>query len=120
MRSRLISAWAATVVCMTPEDLEASIQSVKRWAREAIDRIIYAGTRPVSSCSTVEAAMREAAIARGNTIMYSAEITEIESVSAYVSECLNADCNRQGRPPAPSWRHEWALERFGVQASQRG
>lgn len=97
---------------MTPENLEASIQSVKRWAREEIDRLVYAGTRPLSSCATVEAATREAAIARGNTIVHSAEISQIESASAYVSECLNADRHRKERPVAPSPFHERVLERF--------
>jgi hypothetical protein len=97
---------------MTPENLQASIQAIKRWAQEEIDRLIYAGTRPVSICSTVEAAAREAAIARGNTIVHATEIAEIEAVSDYVSECLNADLNQKERPPLPSTIHERALERF--------
>lgn len=65
---------------MTRENLEVSIQAVKRWAKEEIDRLVYAGTRPVSVCSTVEAANREAAIAWGNTIAHSEEIAEIEAL----------------------------------------
>jgi hypothetical protein len=97
---------------MTQENLETSIQAVKRWAQEEVDRLVYAGTRPVSICSTVEAATREAAIAVGNTIVHAAEIARIESVSIYVSECLNADLYHERRPPPPSSLHEWALERF--------
>ncbi|MFY9720720.1 MAG: hypothetical protein WAK16_13860 [Candidatus Cybelea sp.] len=82
---------------MMPEDHETSIQAVKRWAREEIDRLIYAGTRPISICPTVEAATREAAIAHGNAITHLAEIAEIESVSTYVSECLEADIHCEGR-----------------------
>lgn len=99
---------------MTLENLEASIQAVKHWAQEEIDRLVYAGTRPVSTCPTVEAATREAAIARGNTIAHSAEIAEIESVLNYVSECLTADLYNKKRPVAPSPLHESALVRFTV------
>jgi hypothetical protein len=76
---------------MMPEDIEASIQAVERWAQKEIERLIYAGTRPISTCPTVEAATREAAIARGNTIVHSAEIAAIESASAYMIECLKGD-----------------------------
>jgi hypothetical protein len=87
---------------VTTSDLEASIQRVERWAREAIDRIVYAGSRPVSACSTVEAATREAAIALGNSRAYAAQIAEIESVANYVSECMKADLDQEERPAAPS------------------
>jgi hypothetical protein len=97
---------------MTLEHLEASMKAAKHWAQEEIDRLVYAGTRPVSNCPTVEAATREAAIARGNTIAHSAEIAEIESVLNYVSECLTADLYHEQRPPAPSPLHESALARF--------
>ena len=97
---------------MTLENLDASIQAVKRWAAEEIDRLVYSGTRPVSTCSTVEAAIREAAIARGNTIAHSAEIAEIESVLHYVSECLISDFYEEARPAAPSPQHEDAIRRF--------
>ena len=97
---------------MTLENLEASIQAANRWAKEEIDRLVYAGTRPVSTCPTVEAAIREAAIARGNTMAHSAEIAEIESVLNYVSECLTADLYHEKRPLAPSPLHESALARF--------
>jgi hypothetical protein len=97
---------------MTHENLEASIQAIKHRAQEEIDRLVYAGTRPVSICSTVEAAAREAAIARANTIVHAAEIAEIEAVSDYMSECLNADLHHQERPAPPSLLHERALERF--------
>jgi hypothetical protein len=76
---------------MMHEDIEASVQAVKHWAQEEIDRIVYAGTRPVSTCPTVEAAVREAAIARGNTMAHSAEIAAIESASAYMIDCLKGD-----------------------------
>jgi hypothetical protein len=97
---------------MTRENLEASIRAIKRWAQEEIDRLVYAGTRPVSICSTVEAASREAAIAHANTIVHAAEIAEIEAVSNYVSECLNADIHHQERPALPSSVHGRTLERF--------
>ena len=42
------------------------MQRVNDWAREEIDKIVYAGTRPISVCSAVEVATREAAIAWGN------------------------------------------------------
>jgi hypothetical protein len=76
------------------EKLEDSVQSVKSWAKQKIDRIVYEGTRPVSICATVDAATREAAIARGNAIAHSTEIAEIESASAYVIECLTGDRER--------------------------
>ncbi len=97
---------------MTLENLQASIQAAKRWAQEEIDRLVYAGTRPVSTCPTVDSAIREAAIARGNTIAHSAEIAEIESVLNYVSACLAADLYREKRPMAPSPMHESTLARF--------
>ncbi|HLY01472.1 MAG TPA: hypothetical protein VKR56_03140 [Candidatus Cybelea sp.] len=75
---------------MTPEELEALMRDVERWAEGERERLVYGGTRPVSICSTVEAATREAAIAQGNTIAHGAEISEIESVSAHASQCLNA------------------------------
>jgi hypothetical protein len=79
---------------MMRENLEDSVQSVKSWAKQKIERLVYAGTRPVSACATVEAATREAAIARGNAIAHSAEIAEIESASEYVIECLTGDRDR--------------------------
>jgi hypothetical protein len=97
---------------MTRENLEASIRAIKRWAQEEIDRLVYAGTRPVSICSTVEAASREAAIAHANTIVHAEEIAEIEAVSNYVSECLNADIHHEERPALPSSVHGRTLERF--------
>ena len=97
---------------MTPEHLQASIAAAARWATEEIERIVYNGTRPVSICSTVDAATREAAIARANAIAHTAEIAEVESVLIYVSECLSADLSDAQRPAAPSPLHEWALQRF--------
>lgn len=97
---------------MTPENFEASIQAAQRWAQEEIERLMYAGTRPISDCATVEAATREAAIARGNAIVHSAEIAEIESVLTYVTECLAADLCHKKRPAAPTPLHEDALSRF--------
>jgi hypothetical protein len=97
---------------MTPEHLQASIAAAARWAREEIERIVYSGTRPVSICSTVDAATREAAIARANTIAHTAEIAEVESILTYVSECLSADLSETQRPAAPTPLHEWALQRF--------
>jgi len=97
---------------MTRKNLEESIQAIKGWAQEEIERLVYAGTRPVSICSTVEAAAREAAIAHANTIVHAAEIAEIEAVSDYVSECLNADLHHEERPALPSSLHERSLERF--------
>jgi hypothetical protein len=73
---------------MTPENLEASIRTVKQWAQEEIERLVYAGTRPVSICSTVESATREAAIARGNAIAHSGEIAEIEALSNLCDRAL--------------------------------
>ena len=99
---------------MTREDLEASIQAIKRWAQEEIDRLVYAGTRPISICSTVEAAAREAAIAHANSIVHAAKIAEIEAVSDYVSECLNADLHHEERPALPSSLPERTLERFRI------
>lgn len=75
---------------MTPEEVQALMHDVERWAQGERERLVYGGTRPVSICSTVEAATREAAIARGNAIAHGAEISEIESVSAHASECLSA------------------------------
>ena len=97
---------------MTRENLEASIEAVKRWAQEEIDRLVYAGTRPVSICSTVEAASREAANAHANSIVHAAEIAEIEAVSDYFSECLNADLHLEERPALPSSLHGRTLGRF--------
>jgi hypothetical protein len=97
---------------MTPEHLEVSIKAAQRWAREEIERLVYDGTRPVSVCATVEAATREAAIARGNTIAHTREIAEIESVLTYVGECLSAELSREERPAAPSALHAWALQHF--------
>jgi hypothetical protein len=75
---------------MTPEELEVIMNEVERWAQGERERLVYGGTRPVSICSTVEAATREAAIARGNAIAHSEEISEIEAVSAHASQCLSA------------------------------
>jgi len=94
---------------MTPENLQAQIHAIACWAREEIDRIVYAGTRPLSVCGGVEAATREAAIAHANEIVHAAEIAEIESVLSYVTECLSADLSHRARPPAPSPLHERAL-----------
>lgn len=66
---------------MTHEDFERSVRALKRWTAQEIERLVYGGTRPVSVCGTVEAATREAAIARGNAIAHSAEIAEIEALS---------------------------------------
>jgi hypothetical protein len=74
---------------MTPQELVILMQDVERWAWEERERLVYGGTRPVSNCSTVEAATREAAIARGNAIAHSAEIAEIESVCDHANQCLN-------------------------------
>jgi hypothetical protein len=75
---------------MTTRDVAVLIPRIEHWAREEIDRIVYAGTRPVSACSTVEAAAREAAIARGNSLAHAAEIAEIESIANYASKCMKA------------------------------
>ena len=83
-------------------DLEASIRRVQQWAKEEVEKIVYAGTRPVSICSTVEAATREAAIARGNSLANGAQIAKIESIANYVTECLKADLDCSMRPAAPS------------------
>lgn len=81
---------------MTEEKLETLVRAVSHWAEEEVDRLVYCGIRPVSICSTVEVATREAAIARGNAMAHSAEITEIESVSAYVTEWLKGALYRDG------------------------
>jgi hypothetical protein len=73
---------------VTRQHCEAAIRAVERWACEEIDRLVYAGTRPVSTCPTVAQATHEAAIARGNTIAHSAEIAEIESVTKYLCAYL--------------------------------
>ncbi len=73
---------------MTPDNLEASIQAVKRWAQEEIERLVYGGTRPISICATVESSIREAAIARGNTIAHSGEIAEIETLVTLCERAL--------------------------------
>lgn len=102
---------------MTPEHLEASIAAAQRWATQEIERLVYSGTRPVSICSTVDAATREAAIARANTIAHTAEIAEVESVLSYISECLSADLSDSQRPAAPSPLAEWALAHFTDEAA---
>jgi hypothetical protein len=66
---------------MTDEEFENAILALKQWTREEAERLVYGGTRPVSICSTVDAATREAAIAHGNAIAHSAEIAEIEALS---------------------------------------
>lgn len=81
---------------MKQEKLETLVQAVRHWADEEIDRLVYSGSRPVSICPTVEAATREAAIARGNAMAHSAEITEIKSLSDYVAEWLKAGPARGG------------------------
>lgn len=73
---------------MTHDNLESSILTVKQWAQEEIERLLYAGTRPLSVCSTVESATREAAIARGNAIAHSGEIAEIEALSSLCDRML--------------------------------
>ena len=73
---------------MTEEQFETLVGAVRRWAEEEIDRVIYSGSRPVSICPTVDAAAHEAAIALGNATTHSAEIHEIESISAHVTELL--------------------------------
>jgi hypothetical protein len=87
---------------MTRSDVEASIRRVADWAAEETAKIVYAGTRPVSGCSTVEAATREAAIAWGNLRAHAAQIAEIESIANYVNECMKADLNHEARPATPS------------------
>ena len=76
---------------MTDEDFESSIQALKKWTREEVERLIYAGTRPISTCGTVEAATREAAIARGNAIAHSSEIAEIEALSNLCDRVLERE-----------------------------
>ncbi len=73
---------------MVPDTLETSIQAVKRWALEEIERLVYEGTRPISTCATVESATREAAIARGNVIAHSGEIAEIETLVTLCERAL--------------------------------
>jgi len=97
---------------MTPETLDASITAAKCWAAQEIDRLVYCGTRPVSICPTVEAAIREAAIARANTMRHSERIAEIESALTYVTECLTADFRHAVRRAPPSPFHEETLRRF--------
>jgi hypothetical protein len=75
---------------MTPQELVTLMHEVERWAAEERERLVYGGTRPVSNCSTVEAATREAAIAQGNAIAHSDEIAEIESVFVHANQCLSA------------------------------
>jgi hypothetical protein len=81
---------------MTEQKLDTLVQAVRHWAKEEIDRLVYSGTRAVSICPTVEAATREAAIARASAMAHSAEIAEIESVSAYVTEWLKSALDRDG------------------------
>lgn len=76
---------------MTHEDFVRSIGALKAWTRDEIDRLIYEGTRPVSICGSADAAMREAAIARGNVIAHSAEIAEIEALSHLCDRVLNRE-----------------------------
>jgi hypothetical protein len=76
---------------MTHEDFQSSIRALKEWTHEEIDRIIYAGTRPVSICGTVEAATREAAIAHANAVVHSAEIAEIEALSNLCDRVLERE-----------------------------
>ncbi len=73
---------------MTHESFVRSIQALKQWTREEIERLLYEGTRPVSICGTVDAATREAAIARGNAIAHSAEIADIEALSSLCDRVL--------------------------------
>jgi hypothetical protein len=75
---------------MEAKELVTLLHDVERWALDERERLIYAGTRPVSNCPTVEAAGCEAAIASGNTMAHRAEITEIEAVSAHAGQCLGA------------------------------
>ncbi len=82
---------------MTEEKLETLVQAVRHWADREVDRLVYRGTRPLSICPTVEAATREAAIARGNAMAHSAEITEIQSVPGYVADCLKARSTTESR-----------------------
>jgi hypothetical protein len=76
---------------MTHEDFQNSVRALKTWTHEEIERLLYAGTRPVSICGTVEAATREAAIARGNAIAHSAEIEEIEALSRLCDRVLERE-----------------------------
>jgi hypothetical protein len=73
---------------MTREEFENAVRALKEWTREEAERLVYGGTRPVSACSTVDAATREAAIARGNVIAHSAEIAEIEALSSLCDRVL--------------------------------
>jgi hypothetical protein len=75
---------------MSHEDFENVVRDLEHWALGERERLVYRGTRPLSVCSTVEAAAREAAIAKGNAIAHSAELAEIESISAHANECLRA------------------------------
>jgi hypothetical protein len=77
------------VRAMTPDTLRASIKVVKNWAEGEIERLTYEGTRPVSICATVDAAIREAAIARGNRIVHSSEIAEIEELCNLCNRALD-------------------------------
>ena len=74
---------------MMEENLEFTVGVIRRWARDEIDKLVYDGTRPVSSCATVDAAGREAAIALGNRITHAARIAQIESLADYLSRCLS-------------------------------
>ena len=76
---------------MTREKFETSIRALKKWTREEIERLIYSGTRPLSTCGTVEAATREAAIARGNAIAHSIEIADIEALSSLCDRILERE-----------------------------
>jgi hypothetical protein len=73
---------------MTREEFENAVRALKAWTHEEADRLVYGGTRPISICSTVDAATREAAIARGNAIAHSTEIAEIEALSSLCDRVL--------------------------------
>ena len=91
---------------MMDDKLAALVQAVRHWAEDEIDRLVYSGTRPLSVCPSVEAATREAAIARGNAVAHSAEINEIESISTTVTEWLTFAAHARSQRSAQKFGHD--------------
>ena len=86
---------------MMDHNVESTLNAIRTWARDEIDKLVYDGTRPVSACATVDAAAREAAIAWGNRISHAAQIAQIESLADYLSRRLNDDSRQEWSQAAP-------------------
>lgn len=73
-----------------PDDYRSLLAAIEQWADAQRAALVFRGVRPAGNTPTTEAALREAAIARGNELTHAHELSEIESVAATMQKVLDA------------------------------